>query len=63
MTVETVDRAADLISLRPDEVLAKLDLSKPGLEAVRRAFEMGDKDQAAVCLLAHYRNTSGTDYR
>jgi hypothetical protein len=46
---------AELRSLPPAEVLAKLDLSRPGLEAVR-AKAVGDRAAALEVLLAYYRH-------
>ena len=46
-----------LKSLNPAEVLTKLDLTGPGLEAARRAAEKGDRTGALAALLAHYRKT------
>ncbi len=44
-----------LTSLRPEEILGKLDLSGPGLEAARAAAERGDRSAALAALLDHYR--------
>ena len=46
----------DLRSLSPDEVLDKLDLNGPGLEAVRAKAEAGDRVAALGALLDYYRN-------
>jgi len=45
----------DLQSLRPDEVLDKLDLDAPGLEPVRAKAASGDRAGALAELLAFYR--------
>jgi len=44
-----------LRSLNPDEVLDKLDLDAPGLEAVRAKAASGDRAGALAELLAYYR--------
>ena len=46
---------AELRSLSPDEILAKLDLNRPGLEAVRMKAA-DDPAGALEALLAYYRN-------
>ncbi len=45
----------ELRSLSPDEVLDKLDLTRPGLEKVRQAQRQGDRPAALRALLAYYR--------
>ncbi len=45
----------ELRSLRPDEVLQKLDLSGPELESVRTKAEAGDRTGALAALLDYYR--------
>ncbi|MFH1265936.1 MAG: heparinase II/III family protein [Planctomycetota bacterium] len=45
----------ELRSLSPEGVLDYLDLSKPGLEAVRSKAEAGDRTGALAALLAYYR--------
>ncbi len=54
--VADADAAGGLRSLPPGEILTKLDLSRPGLEAVRRARDAGDRSGALRALLAYYRN-------
>lgn len=39
----------------PEEILAKLDLTGPGLEAAQRAHEAGDRNAALGALLDYYR--------
>ncbi|MBN2295139.1 MAG: alginate lyase family protein [Pirellulales bacterium] len=46
--------ADDLRSLNPDQVLDKLDLSRPGLEKVRQACQQGDRPAALKALLDYY---------
>ncbi len=46
----------ELRSLPPDQVLAKLDLTAPGLEAARERAAAGDHLGALAALLEHYRN-------
>jgi len=46
----------DLRSLSPDDVLEKLDLGMPGLEAVRAKAEAADRIGALEALLDYYRN-------
>ena len=40
---------------RLDALFAALDLNRPGLEPVREAVEQGDREEAALALLAYYR--------
>jgi len=47
--------AVELRSLAPDEILTKLDLSGPGLEAAERARQAGDRPRALRELLGDYR--------
>ena len=49
------DAQGELRSLDPAQILAKLDLTRPGLEAVRKAQEAGDRIGALRALLDHYR--------
>jgi heparan-sulfate lyase len=44
-----------LESLDPADVLGKLDLSRPGLEAVKAAADKGDRGAALAGLLEYYR--------
>jgi len=44
-----------LRSLRPEGILAKLDLSGPELEAAKAAADQGKRAEALEALLAHYR--------
>jgi heparan-sulfate lyase len=44
-----------LQSLNPEDILEKLDLSAPGLEAAQAAAEKGDRLGALSALLSHYR--------
>jgi hypothetical protein len=44
-----------LQSLPPNQVLARLDLDRPGLEAVKAAFVQGDQPRALAELLRYYR--------
>ncbi|MBN1346719.1 MAG: alginate lyase family protein [Phycisphaerae bacterium] len=44
-----------LASLDPEEVLSKLDLARPGLEAVKAAAGQGDRIKALGALLDYYR--------
>ncbi|MDX9975685.1 MAG: heparinase II/III family protein, partial [FCB group bacterium] len=46
---------AVLKSLAPEDVLAVLDLSSPGLEEARAAADKGDRAEALAALLKHYR--------
>ena len=46
-----------LKSLDPTEILSKLDLTQPGLEAARAAADKGDRAGTLAALLAHYRKT------
>ncbi|MDP6702612.1 MAG: heparinase II/III family protein, partial [Candidatus Latescibacteria bacterium] len=39
----------------PHDALAALDLGYPGLEAVLRALDAGDRAAAQAAYLAHYR--------
>ncbi|MBI3945174.1 MAG: alginate lyase family protein [Armatimonadetes bacterium] len=48
-------RETDLVSLKPQELLEKLDLESPGLEGVRRAMARSGQTGALAALLAHYR--------
>jgi len=48
-------RDVKLQSLRPTEVLGKLDLDRPGLEAVKAAVGQGDRSRALAELLRYYR--------
>ena len=52
---ETIDRDRELQSLKPEDLLGKLDLSGPGLEAAKAAAEAGDRNGALAALLAYYR--------
>lgn len=52
---DEIDRDQELHSLPPDDVLGKLDLSLPGLEAVQAAADQGNADEAFELLLAYYR--------
>jgi heparan-sulfate lyase len=45
----------NLWSLDPAEILDKLDLSGPGLEAASLAAAVGNREDALRCLLEHYR--------
>ncbi|MCE5249679.1 heparinase II/III family protein [bacterium] len=45
-----------LRALKPEEILSKLDLTKPGLEAVKTAYEKGNRQAALTGLLTYYRN-------
>ncbi len=45
-----------LTSLDPNQILTKLDLSGPGLEAAKAAADHGDRIGAMRALLAHYRS-------
>lgn len=42
-------------SLPPDRIFEKLDLARPGFEAVKSAVEKGDRHAALVALREHYR--------
>jgi len=53
--METIDRDAALTSLRPQELLGKLDLTGPGLEAAAQAAARGDAGAALAALREHYR--------
>lgn len=53
---DKLDAQEQLRSLSPEDVLQKLDLSAPGLEAVRAKREAGDRIGALAALLAHYRH-------
>ena len=44
-----------LRSLPPEQVLGKLDLTRPGLEKVRAAADAGDRQAALAALLEYYR--------
>lgn len=46
-----------LVSLDPNAILEKIDLSASGLEAARAAAEKGDRAGALTALLTHYRKT------
>jgi len=48
-------RPDDLHSLNPEQVFDKLDLTRPGLEAVRAKHEAGDRPGALQALLSYYR--------
>jgi hypothetical protein len=48
--------AGGLRSLPAEEVIEKLDLTRPGLAAARRARDAGDRSGALRALLAYYRN-------
>ncbi len=52
---DDIHRDQELQSLKEDGVLAKLDLTLSGLEAVQTAAEAGDQDAAFDHLLAYYR--------
>ena len=53
---QPVDRwSVQLVSLKPDHVLSKLDLNKPGLEKVKKAAEKNDQNAAFKELLKYYR--------
>jgi hypothetical protein len=52
---DAIDREQPLTSLKPEAVLGKLDLNRPGLEAVRAAADKGDRKGALAALLAYYR--------
>ena len=45
----------ELTSLPPEQVLGRLDLDRPGLEAARDAADGGDRDGCLTALLTHYR--------
>ncbi len=51
------EETSGLRSLRPEEVLSKLDLEQAGLAAVKAAVARGDRSGALAALLAHYRST------
>lgn len=44
-----------LHSLKPEEILTKLDLDKPGLESAKAAADRGNRLEALAALLTHYR--------
>jgi len=52
---DTIDRDQELVSLDPEEVLGRLDLELPGLEAAEAAADRGDQLAAFAALLEHYR--------
>ena len=52
---EKINRDTGLYSLKPEQVLAKLDLDKPGLESAKAAAETGDRLVALTELRKHYR--------
>tara|TARA_B100001123_G_scaffold446302_1_gene600325 strand:- start:4665 stop:6869 length:2205 start_codon:yes stop_codon:yes gene_type:complete len=52
---EMIDRDAELQSLRPEDLLGKLDLSGEGLGDVRGAAVGDDRTAALTSLLKHYR--------
>lgn len=56
MVPHTQQWEVKLQGLPPSEVLTKLDLSLPGLEAVKTAAEKGNRDQALAELLKYYRD-------
>ncbi|HOZ49123.1 MAG TPA: alginate lyase family protein [Candidatus Hydrogenedentes bacterium] len=44
-----------LKSLKPGELFDKLDLTRPGIEAVKERVDAGQREEALAALLAHYR--------
>ena len=53
--LDAVDRDQELQSLDPQEVLDRLELGLPGLEAVKAAADSNDQRGAFGALLEHYR--------
>jgi len=54
--VSAADSGVDLESLDPEQILSKLDLTRPGLEAVKAGAEAGRRHEALEALLAYYRD-------
>ncbi len=52
---EKINRDTGLYSLKPEQVLTKLDLDKPGLGSAKAAAETGDRLVALTELRKHYR--------
>ena len=55
VSVAQNDEESSLKSLKPEDILTKLDLSKPRLEAAKAGAERGDRTAALAALLAYYR--------
>jgi len=53
--VAASEEAAELQSLKPEDVLSKLDLDRPELAAVKAAAQQEGRIKALEALLAHYR--------
>lgn len=53
--LQTSLAAGDLASLSPDQILSKLDLDRPGLDAAERAKQAGDSRGALEALRNYYR--------
>jgi heparan-sulfate lyase len=52
---ESIDRDAKLKSLKPEDLLQKLDLNGSGLERAWKEAEGGDRDRTLSALLEHFR--------
>jgi heparan-sulfate lyase len=49
------EASSELRSMKPEEILALLDLEQPGLAAVKAAAEQGKRSEALAALLTYYR--------